>query len=67
MSDLTAPFAFELARRAPSQRTAGLISGMTGYRETARGRFSQREAAAPGGAADHQLRHAVPDRARARA
>ena len=45
MSDLTAPSAFELARRAPSQRTAGLISGMTGYRETARGRFSQRETA----------------------
>ena len=34
-----------MARRPPSQRTAGLISGMTGYRETARGRFSQREAA----------------------
>ena len=45
MSDLTAPSAFELARRAPSQRTAGLISGMAGYRETARGRFSQRETA----------------------
>ncbi|XSC44200.1 hypothetical protein ACF1BQ_042175 [Bradyrhizobium sp. RDT10] len=45
MSDLTAPVAFELARRPPSQRTAGLISGMTGYRETARGRFSQRETA----------------------
>jgi AraC-like DNA-binding protein len=45
MSDLAAPFAFEVVRRAPSQRTAGLISGMTGYRETARGRFCQREAA----------------------
>ena len=45
MSGPTAPSAFELARRAPSQRTAGLISGMTGYRETARGRFSQRETA----------------------
>ena len=45
MSDLTAPSAFELARRAPSQRTAGLISGMSGYREMARGRFSQRETA----------------------
>ncbi|WP_028348289.1 helix-turn-helix domain-containing protein [Bradyrhizobium murdochi] len=45
MSDPAAPFAFELARRAPSQRTASLISGMTGYRETARGRFSQREPA----------------------
>ena len=29
----------------PSQRTAGLISAISGYRETARGRFSQREAA----------------------
>jgi len=45
MSDPAVPFAFELARRASSQRTAGLISGMTGYRETARGRFFQREAA----------------------
>ena len=45
MSDLTAPSAFELARRAPSQRMTGLISGMAGYRETARGRFSQRETA----------------------
>jgi AraC-like DNA-binding protein len=45
MSGPTAPSAFELARRAPSQRTAGLICGMTGYRETARGRFSQRETA----------------------
>jgi AraC-like DNA-binding protein len=45
MSDSAAPLAFELARRAPSQRTAGLISGMTGYRETVRGRFFQREAA----------------------
>ncbi|MBR1196125.1 AraC family transcriptional regulator [Bradyrhizobium sp. AUGA SZCCT0240] len=45
MSDLGAPLAFEMIRRAPSQRTAGLITGMTGYRETALGRFSQREAA----------------------
>ena len=45
MSGLEAPFSFELAHRAPSQRMAGLISGMTGYRETARGRFSQRETA----------------------
>ncbi len=45
MSDTGAPVAFELARRPPSQRTAGLIAGMTGYREMARGRFSQREAA----------------------
>ena len=45
MSDIGAPFAFELTRRSPSQRAAGLICGMTGYRETALGRFSQREAA----------------------
>ena len=45
MSDLGAPLAFEMIRRAPSPRTAGLITGMTGYRETARGKFSQREAA----------------------
>jgi AraC-like DNA-binding protein len=45
MSDIAAPVAFELARRPPSQRTAGLIAGMTGYREMARGRFCQREAA----------------------
>jgi AraC-like DNA-binding protein len=45
MSVSTTPFAFELIRRAPPQRMAGLISGMTGYRETARGRFFQREAA----------------------
>ena len=45
MSGSAAPSAFELVRRAPSQRMAGLISGMTGYRETARGRFFQREAA----------------------
>ena len=46
MSDIAPPPAFELARRAPSQRLAGLISGMTGYREAAPGgRFSQRETA----------------------
>src|SRR5262245_52303572 len=45
MSDPAAPFAFEMIRRAPSQRMAGLISGLTGYRETARGRFFQREIA----------------------
>ena len=45
MSDPAAPFAFEMIRRAPSQRTAGLISGLTGYRETARGRFFQCEIA----------------------
>ena len=45
MSDLAAPVAFEMVRRPPSQRTAGLISAISGYREMARGRFSQREAA----------------------
>lgn len=45
MSDIGAPVAFELTRRGPSQQTAGLICGMTGYRETALGRFCQREAA----------------------
>jgi AraC-like DNA-binding protein len=45
MSDPAAPFAFEMIRRAPSQRTAGLISGLTGYREMACGRFFQREIA----------------------
>jgi AraC-like DNA-binding protein len=45
MSNIGAPVAFELTRRSPSQRTAGLIVGMTGYRETALGRFCQRETA----------------------
>src|SRR3984893_13873164 len=45
MSGIAAPVAFELARRMPSQRMAGLISGMTGYREMVRGRFCQRESA----------------------
>ena len=45
MSDFGAPLAFEMIRRAPSQRTAGLIMGMTGYRETALGKFAQRETA----------------------
>ena len=45
MSGPAAPFAFEMVRRAPSQRTAGLITGMSGYRETARARISQRETA----------------------
>ncbi|SDO19284.1 AraC family transcriptional regulator [Afipia sp. GAS231] len=45
MSDIGPPLAFELTRRGASQRMAGLIQGMTGYRETARGQFSQREAA----------------------
>lgn len=46
MSGPAAPFAFEMVRRAPSQRTAGLITGMSGYRETALARISQRETAA---------------------
>src|SRR5882757_2868611 len=45
MSNMGAPLAFEFIRRPPSQRMAGLIAGMTGYRETALGRFSQRETA----------------------
>jgi AraC-like DNA-binding protein len=45
MSVAAAPFAFEMVRRAPSQRTAGLITGMSGYRETALARISQREIA----------------------
>ncbi len=45
MSDPAAPVAFEMVRRPPSQRTAGLVSMMSGYRELAGGRFSQREAA----------------------
>jgi AraC-like DNA-binding protein len=45
MSGPDAPFAFEMVRRAPSQRTAGLITGMSGYRETAQARISQRETA----------------------
>ncbi|MEH2505069.1 AraC-like DNA-binding protein [Bradyrhizobium sp. AZCC 1578] len=45
MSGPAAPLAFEMIRRAPSQRMTGLIAGMTGYRETAPGRFFQRETA----------------------
>lgn len=45
MTEIGAPVAFEVVRHAPSQRAAGLICGMTGYRETAAGRFFQREAA----------------------
>lgn len=58
MSDIAALVAFELVRRAPSQRTAGLICEMTGYRETALGRFYQRRGRAAAAAADHQPRHA---------
>jgi AraC-like DNA-binding protein len=42
MPDIRAPAAFEFAHRTPSLRAAGLISGMSGYRETMPGRFSQR-------------------------
>ena len=45
MSDTGAPAAFDFAVRQPSQRTAGLIAGMSGYRETALGRFCQRKTA----------------------
>ncbi|MFH1340505.1 MAG: AraC family transcriptional regulator [Pseudomonadota bacterium] len=45
MSDPATPVAFEMVRRPPSPRTAGLISAISGYRELARGRFFQREAA----------------------
>lgn len=45
MSGPDAPFAFEMVRRAPSQRTAGLIAGISGYREAAQARISQRETA----------------------
>lgn len=45
MSESGAPVAFDVIRQAPSERAAGLICGMTGYRETAAGRFFQREAA----------------------
>jgi AraC-like DNA-binding protein len=45
MSEPGALHPFEMIRRAPSQRTAGLISGMSGYRETVCGRVSMRETA----------------------
>lgn len=45
MPVLAAPVAFDVIRRMPSPRAAGLICGMTAYRETATGRFYQREAA----------------------
>src|SRR5688572_6850166 len=45
MSEIGAPTAFEVIRHPPSQRAAGLVCGMTGYREMAAGRFHQREAA----------------------
>ena len=45
MAELAPPVAFEFVQRAPSLRTAGLIAAMTGYRETAAGRFAQRQTA----------------------
>ncbi|MES5484373.1 AraC family transcriptional regulator [Bradyrhizobium sp. INPA03-11B] len=45
MAEFAAPVAFEFVQRAPSLRTAGLIAAMTGYRETAAGRFAQRQTA----------------------
>lgn len=42
---MKAPVHFELARREPSSHMAGLISGMSGYREVACGRSCQRETA----------------------
>ncbi|KWV45943.1 AraC family transcriptional regulator [Bradyrhizobium macuxiense] len=42
---MAAPVAFDFAQRSPSSRMAGLIVGMTGYRETAAGWFSQRQTA----------------------
>ncbi|MGN1289422.1 MAG: helix-turn-helix domain-containing protein [Bradyrhizobium sp.] len=45
MAEFAAPVAFEFVQRAPSPRAAGLIAAMTGYRETAAGRFAQRQTA----------------------
>ncbi|MCA6125302.1 AraC family transcriptional regulator [Bradyrhizobium sp. WSM 1704] len=45
MSEAAAPMIFDFVQRAPSPRMAGLIVGMTGYRETASGRFAQRQTA----------------------
>ncbi|WP_420967871.1 helix-turn-helix domain-containing protein [Bradyrhizobium sp. B120] len=45
MAEFAPPVAFEFLQRAPSLRTAGLIAAMTGYRETATGRFAQRQTA----------------------
>ena len=42
---LGAPRDFEIVRRAPSARLAGLVTGLTGYRETSPGHFRQIEAA----------------------
>ena len=45
MTALAAPIAFDFVQRAPSARMAGLIVAMTGYHETAAGRFAQRQTA----------------------
>lgn len=45
MTDIATALEFDLARRTPSPRLAGLIVGMTGYRETSPGWFAQRHAA----------------------
>ena len=39
------PRDFEMVRRAPSARLGGLVTGLTGYRETSPGHFRQVEAA----------------------
>ncbi|WP_346657160.1 hypothetical protein [Bradyrhizobium sp. BRP56] len=45
MAEPASPVAFDLAQRLPSPRIAGLIVRITGYRETATGRFAQRQTA----------------------
>lgn len=42
---MEAPCCFEMLRRAPAPHLAGVVRGLTGYRETCPGRFLQREAA----------------------
>ena len=45
MTELAVPVDFDFARRPPSPRMTGLIVGMTGYRETAAGKFVHRQTA----------------------
>ncbi|MHC2466577.1 AraC family transcriptional regulator [Bradyrhizobium embrapense] len=45
MAEPAAPAKFDFAWRPPSPRMAGLIVGITGYRETAAGRFFHRQTA----------------------
>ena len=45
MAAVSAPVAFDFARRSPSPRMAGLIVGITGYREAVAGRYSRRQTA----------------------